>query len=155
MAEAVERPYAWVRPVAVVVAIVAFLAFVTALAADVDLIEDWLGVRDGTPVSVSLQIGKVVRPDGSGVVVTISYKKLGPRRLRDCKFWMDTGQLQLAGETPLFDVPRGPSTRDLQVPFRVGALWANDFPDATVTLSCDKTSSLAMPVSLKNLPAGQ
>src|ERR1700744_1829943 len=155
MAEAVEKPYPWIKPVAIFAGLAAFLAFVTALAADVDTIEDWLGGRDDAPVCVTLRIGKAIPTDNTGIVVAISYNKIGPRRLRNCKFWMDTGQLQLAGETPLFDLPRGPSAKDLQVPFRVGAIWANDFPDGSVTLSCDKASSLATPVNLKNLPAGK
>ena len=152
MAEAVEPQYPWAKPAAILVGLAAFLALVTALAADVDTIEEWFGVRDDTPVTVTLQIGKAVRTDNTGIVVAISYNKLGPHRLHNCKFWIDTGQLQLEGQTPLFDMPRGPSTKELQVPFRVGAIWANDFPDGSITLACDKVSSRAMPVNLKNLP---
>jgi len=155
VAEAVERQYAWIRPLAILVAVGALLALVTALAADTDTIEGWLGLRDNTPVSLSLQIGKLVRLDDTHIVVAISYKKTGPAPLQGCKFWMDTGQLQLFGEMTEFNMAAGPSAKDLQVPFRLGALWAHDFPDASLTLSCDKASSAATHLNVGNLPAGK
>jgi hypothetical protein len=155
MAEAVEKQYAWIRPLAIVVAVGALLTLVTALAADIDTIEGWLGLRDNTPVSLSLQIGKLVRLDDTHVVVAISYKKAGPAPLHDCKFWMDTGQLQLSGEMTELNMAAGPSAKDLQIPFRLGALWAHDFPDASLTLSCDKASSVAALLNVGNLPVGK
>ena len=155
MAEAVERQYAWIRPLAILVAVGALLALVTALAADTDTIEGWLGLRDTTPVSLSLEIGKLVRLDNTHVVVAISYKKTGPAPLQGCKFWMDTGQLQLLGEMTEFNMAGGPSTKDLQIPFRLGALWAHDFPDASLTLSCDKASSVTARFNVANLPVGK
>jgi hypothetical protein len=155
MAEAVEKQYAWIRPLAAFVAAGALLALVTALAADTDTIEGWLGLRDNAPVSLSLEIGKLVRLDDTHVVVAISYKKTGPAPLHDCKFWMDTGQLQLFGEMTELQMPPGPSTRDLQIPFRLGALWAHDFPDASLTLACDKASSVPARFNVANLPVGK
>ena len=155
MAEAMEKQSAWIRPLAVLVAAGTLLALVTALAADTDTIEGWLGLRDNTPVSLSLQIGKLVRLDDTHIVVAISYKKIGPAPLQGCKFWMDTGQLQLFGEVPELQMPTGPSNKDLQIPFRLGARWAHDFPDASLTLSCDKASSAATHLNVGNLPAGK
>jgi hypothetical protein len=154
MAEALEKQYSWTKPIAVLVAVAALLAVVTAFAANTDAIKGWLGLRDNTPVSVSLQIGKLVRLDNTHVVVAISYKKVGPAALHDCKFWMDTGQLQLFGDVPELQMPTGPSSRDLQVPFRLGDLWAHDFPDASLTLSCDK-ASVAVPLNLRNVPVSK
>jgi hypothetical protein len=151
MAEAVEKQYSWAKPAAVLVAVVALLTLVTALAANTDAIEGWLGLRDNAPDSVSFQIGKLVRLDNTHVVVAISYKKVGPTALHDCKLWMDTGQLQLFGEVPELQMPTGPSNKDLQIPFRLGALWAHDFPDASLTLSCDKASA-SVPLNLRNVP---
>jgi hypothetical protein len=152
MAEAVEKQYGWIRPLAVLVAAGALLALVTALAADTDTIEGWLGLRDNTPVSLSLEIGKLVRLDDTHVVVAISYKKTGPAPLHDCKFWMDTGQLQLFGEMTELQMPAGPSAKDLQIAFRLGAQWAHDFPDASLTLSCDKASPVTTRLNVGNLP---
>jgi hypothetical protein len=154
MAEAVGKQYSWAKPAAVLVAVAAFLALVTALAANTDTIEGWLGLRDNAPDSVSFQIGKFVRLDDTHVVVAISYKKVGPSPLHDCKFWMDSGQLQLFGEVPELQMPTGPSNKDLQIPFRLGARWAHDFPDASLTLSCDK-AAVTMPLNLRNVPVSK
>lgn len=154
MAEAVGKLYSWAKPAGVLVAVAAFLALVTALAANTDAIEGWLGLHDNAPDSVSLQIGKLERLDDTHVVVAISYKKVGPTPLHDCKFWMDTGQLQLIGEVPEQQMPAGPSNKDLQIPFRLGALWAHDFPDASLTLSCDK-ASVSVPLNLRNVPVSK
>jgi hypothetical protein len=43
----------------------------------------------------------------------------------------------------------------LQIPFRLGALWAHDFPDASLTLSCDKASAITTRLNVGNLPVGK
>lgn len=154
MAETVEYP-SWTKPILVLAGIAAFLASMTAVAANIDEIEDWLGVRDATPVSLSLQAGKLTRPNDDGVIASLSYEKAGPVALHDCKFWMDTGRLQVLGATPNFEMPAGPSSKALRVSFQVSQPWALDFPNASVMLECDKASSAAVPLSLNDLPVGK
>ena len=154
MAETVEYT-SWTKPIIVLVAIAALLASMTALADNIDGIEDWLGVRDATPVSLSLQVDKLTRPNDDGVIASLSYKKAGPVALHDCKFWMDTGRLQLLGETPGFEMAAGPSSKALQVSFQVTVPWALDFPNASVMLECDKASSAIVPLNLNDLPVGK
>ena len=112
-------------------------------------------MRDATPVSLSLQVSKLTRPNDDGVVASLSYEKAGPVALHDCKFWMDTGRLQVLGETPSFEVAAGPASKTLQVSFAVAEPWALDFPKASVMLDCDKASSAAVPLNLDNLPVGK
>jgi hypothetical protein len=109
----------WTKPIVVLVAIAVLLASMTALADNIDGIEDWLGVRDATPVSLSLQVGKLTRPNDDGVIASLSYSKAGPVALHDCKFWMDTGRLQLLGEASNFEIAAGPANKVLQVSFQV------------------------------------
>lgn len=154
MAETVQYA-SWTRPIVVLMAIAALLASMTALADNIDGIEDWLGVRDATPVSLSLQVGKLTRPNDNGVIALLSYKKAGPVALHDCKFWMDTGRLQVLGRTPDFEMAAGPLSKTLQVSFQVTEPWALDFPKASVMLDCDKASSAAVPLNLDNLPVGK
>lgn len=154
MAETVEY-HSWIKPIAVLVAIAALLASMTALADNIDHIEDWLGVRNATPVSLSLQVNRLTRPNDNGVIASLSYKKAGPVALGDCKFWMDTGRLQVLGEASNFEIAAGPSNKALQVSFQVAQPWALDFPNASVMLECDKASSAAIPLNLDNLPVGK
>ena len=154
MAETVEYR-SWTRPIAVLVAIVVLLASMTALADNIDGIEDWLGVRNATPVSLSLQVNNLTRPNDDGVIASLSYKKAGPVALNDCKFWMDTGRLQVLGEASNFKIAAGPSRKALHVAFQVAQPWALDFPNASVMLDCDKASSPAVALSLNNLPVGK
>ena len=154
MAETVEYT-SWTKPILVLAAIAAFLASMTALADNIDAIQDWLGLRNATPVSLSLQVGKLTRPNDNGVIASLSYKKAGPAALHDCKFWMDTGRLQLLGEASNFEIATGPSSKALQVSFQVTQPWALDFPKASVMLECDKASSAAVPLNLDNLPVGK
>ena len=154
MAETVEYT-SWAKPIAVLVAIAAFLASMTALADNIDAIKDWLGLRDATPVSLSLQVGKLTRPNDDGVIASLSYKKAGPVALHDCKFWMDTGRLQVLGEASNFEIAAGPSSKALQVSFQVTQPWALDFPNANVMLVCEEASSAAVPLSLDDLPVAK
>jgi hypothetical protein len=154
MAEIVEYR-SWTRPIVVFAAIVTFLASMTAFAANIDDIEEWLGLRDKTPVSLSLQVGKLTRPNDNGVVASLSYKKAGSAALHDCKFWVDTGRLQLLGKTPDFELAAGTWSKELQVSFQVTQPWALDFPKASVTLVCDKASSAIVPLNLNDLPVGK
>ena len=154
MAETVEY-HSWTKPIAAIAAVAALLASMTAFAANIDGIEDWLGLRDATPVSLSLHVGRLTRPNDDGVIAALSYKKAGPVVLHDCKFWMDTGRLQVLGETPEFAMAAGPSSKALQVSFQVEQPWALDFPNASVMLVCDKASSAAVALSLNNLPVGR
>jgi hypothetical protein len=156
MAETVERQSWWVRPLAVLVAVGIFLAFFTALAANIDTVRGWFGLRnDDTPVSISFQIGKLVRPDDGSILLAISYKKAGSAPLRDCRFLMDTGEVDLPGQVPEFEVAAGPSAKDLHVPFRLAAQRALNSPNISVALFCDKASSVAMPLNVRNLPVAK
>ena len=85
----------------------------------------------------------------NSIVIALSYNKLGTARLQNCKFWMDAGELQTSGDMAEFKLARGPSTRALPVTFRLGVLRAQSSPNVTVTLSCDKASSAAMPLDLR------
>jgi hypothetical protein len=154
--EAVEMQPSWTRPVAVIVAVGLFLTLFTAFAANVDTIQGWFGRAADVPVSLSIQTGKLVRPDNGSLVVAISYKKAGQAPLHDCKFLMDTGEVVLPGEIPEFNLAAGPSTRDLQVQFRLAAQRALNSPSISLILSCDDASSVAIPLNVRTVPvAGQ
>jgi hypothetical protein len=154
MAETVEYQ-SWTKPIVVLVTVAVLLASMTTFAADIDDIEDWLGLRDATPVSLSLQVGELARPNDDGVIASLSYEKAGPVALHKCKFWMDTGRLQVLGEASNFEIAAGPSSKTLQVSFQVSQPWALDFPNASVMLECDKASSATVALNLKNLPVGK
>ncbi len=147
--------HSWTKPIVVLAGIAALLASMTALADNIDGIEDWLGVRDATPVSLTLQVNKLTRPNDDGVIASLSYKKAGPVALHDCRFWVDTGRLQVLGETPKFGMPAGATSKELKVSFQVEEPWALDFPNASVMLECDKASSAVVPLNLNDLPAGK
>ena len=154
--ETVEMQSSWIRPVAVIVTLGLFLTFFTAFAANVDTVQGWFGRPVDVPVSLSIQIGKLVRPDNGNLVVAILYKKAGQAPLHECKFLMDTGEVVLPGEIPEFDVAAGPSTRDLRVQFRLVAQRALNSPSINLVLSCDEASSVAIPLNLRTVPvAGQ
>ena len=147
-----ETRSSWTGLVAVLAAVGAFLALFTALAANIDTVQGWFGRRADMPVSISIQAGKLIRPDDGNLVVAIVYKKIGAEPLHNCKFWMDTGEVVFPGEMPEFAVAAGPSTKDLQVPFRLVARRALNSPKTNLTLACDEASSVAVPLNLLNGP---
>jgi hypothetical protein len=153
MAEALQSQKWWTRPQAVLVTLAVTLALVLALAINIDEIEDWFGATERVPVSLSLQLGKVTRVDRNNIAVALSYNKLGSARLQNCKFWMDAGELQTSGEMPEFKLARGDVAKALPVTFRLGVLRAQLSPDVTVTLSCDKASSAAATLSVRDVAA--
>jgi len=153
MAEALETRNWWTKPQAVLPTLAVAFAVVVPLAVDIDEVEEWLGASEPVPLSLSLQIGKVTRIDRNNVVAVLSYNKVGSARLRNCRFWMDAGDLQTPGEIPEFKIARGSSAKDLNVAFGLGVIRAQLAPDATITLSCDKASSAAVPLNLRDVMA--
>lgn len=151
MAEALQTQHWWTKPQGVLLTLAVALALVLALAINIDEIEDWFGATEPAPVSLSLQLGKVARVDRNNIVVALSYNKLGSARLQNCKFWMDAGELQTSGEIPEFKLARGEVAKALPVTFRLGVLRAQISPDVTVTLSCDKASSAAVTLSVRDV----
>lgn len=152
MAETVQSQSWWAKPLAVLVALGVFLAVFTALAANIDIVRGWFGYRgNDTPVSISLQVGKLVRPDDGNVVLAISYKKAGSAPLHDCKFLMDTGEVDLPGQVPEFEVAAGSSSKELLVPFRLAVQRAVNSRKISLALFCDKASSVAVLLNVRNL----
>lgn len=143
----------WTKPRAVILALAAAFALIVMLAANIDEIEEWLGASEPVPPSLSLRIGKVTRIDRNNVTAVLSYDKSGAARLHACRFWMDVGDLQTAGELPEFDIPRGPSGRQLPVIFGLGVVRAQHAKAATVTMSCDTVSSAAVTLDLRETVA--
>jgi hypothetical protein len=151
MAEALHTQNWWTKPQGVLLTLAVALALVLALAINIDEIEDWFGATEPAPVSLSLHLGKVTRIDHNSIAVALSYNKSGSARLKNCKFWMDAGELQTPGEIAEFKLARGDVAKELPVTFRLGVLRAQISPDATLTLSCDKASSAAMPLDLRTI----
>ena len=155
MAEAIGAQRWWTKPQAVFAMLAVSLAFILALASNIDEVEDLFGATDPVPLSLTLKLGNAARTDRNNIVVSLSYSKIGSAHLLGCKFWMDAGDLQLPGEIPEFKLAHGPSAKELSVAFGLGVLRAQKFPDVTITLSCDKASSAAVPLNVQALAAGK